>query len=68
MSHIDLEMTLQSVISSEMIRPLSWPCTVYPEFVLSVGYSDGFPDWKNGELGVMSLFSKDEAKPQTETG
>jgi len=68
MNHIDLEMTLQSFISSEMARPLSWPCAVYPEFVLSVGYSDGFLDLKYRDLGVMSLFSKDEAKPQTETG
>lgn len=68
MSCIDLEMTLQPFISSEIIRSLSWPCTVYPEFVLPVGYYDGFLDLKYGELGVMSLFRKDETKPQTEVG
>lgn len=36
--------------------------------MLSVGYSDGFLDLKCGELGLLSLFSKDEAKPQTERG
>lgn len=36
--------------------------------MLSVGYSDGFLDLKYGELGLLSLFSKDEAKPQTERG
>lgn len=66
MSRIDLEMALQSLISSDMVRPLSWPCAVYPEFVLSIGYSGGYLDLKYGELRVMSLFSKDEAKLQTE--
>lgn len=51
-----------------MVKTLSWPCAAYPEFVLSVGYSDGFLHRKLRELGVMSLFSKDEVKPQTETG
>lgn len=67
-SHIDLKIILQPFTSSEMVKTLSWPCAAYPEFVLSAGYSDGFLHRKLRELGVMSLFSKDEVKPQTETG
>lgn len=44
------------------------PCAAYPEFALSVGYSDGFLHQKHGELRVTCLFSKDEVKPQAETG
>lgn len=50
-----------------MVRPLSWPCAVCPEFLLSVGYTDEFLDLKYGELGVVSLFSKNVTKSQTET-
>lgn len=63
-SHIDLKIVLQPFISSEMVKTVSWPCAAYPEFALSVGLLHQ----KHGELGIMSLFSKDQVKPQTETG
>lgn len=50
-----------------MAIPLSRARALYPEFLLSVGYSDEFLALKYGELGVMSVFSKNVTKSQTET-
>lgn len=67
-SPVGLKIILQHFISSGMVKTPFWPRAAYLEFALFVWYSDGFLHQKHRELGVMSLFSKDEVKPQTETG